>query len=199
MMVKNLALEGLSDEELAVMVTPENGSAAFEVLDSRYRRKVITGLSLQLNPGYDIDSACQEVMIKLYNALTSGLFNPSEAKLSTYLWRIVRNHTIDERRKKATQNRGLEVFAQTYQEWEEPEINGEDHVMLDSLKDAIENLPDGYREVVKLRLLEVPHKEIARRIGISSRVSRWRYVMAKNLIRDYIIRVKPNGYTSPFY
>lgn len=187
-MVKNQELEILSDEELALMVTPENGSTAFEVLDNRYRRRVLGHINSQLGPEYDRDSACQEVMIKLYKALASGKFNSSEAKLSTYLWQMVRNHAIDERRKRTIQNRRLDVFVQTYQDWEEPEVFDEtEKIMLGSLRDAIEHLPDGYREVVELKLDEVPHEEIGRRIGKSSGVSRWRYIKAKELIRDYMI------------
>jgi RNA polymerase sigma-70 factor (ECF subfamily) len=55
------------------------------------------------------------------------------------------------------------------------------------IKDAIQKLPDGYRVVLSLFLIEgYDHEEISDILGISNSNSRTQYLRAKNKLRELL-------------
>jgi RNA polymerase sigma-70 factor (ECF subfamily) len=60
-------------------------------------------------------------------------------------------------------------------------------VNMDVIKDAIQKLPDGYRVVLSLFLIEgYDHEEISEILGISNSNSRTQYLRAKNKLRELL-------------
>ena len=60
-------------------------------------------------------------------------------------------------------------------------------VDLQTIKKAIQNLPDGYRIVLSLYLIEgYDHEEISQILGISNSNSRTQYLRAKNKLRELL-------------
>jgi RNA polymerase sigma-70 factor (ECF subfamily) len=60
---------------------------------------------------------------------------------------------------------------------------------MEQLKSAIQQLPDGYRVVLSLHLLEgYDHGEIARILGISNGSSRSQYLRAKLRLRELLTK-----------
>ena len=60
-------------------------------------------------------------------------------------------------------------------------------VNMDVIKGAIQKLPDGYRVVLSLFLIEgYDHEEISEILGISNSNSRTQYLRAKNKLRELL-------------
>ena len=70
---------------------------------------------------------------------------------------------------------------------EEPEKIEISEIQMEKLKNAIQNLPDGYRVVLSLYLLEgYDHEEIAQILGITNISSRTQYSRAKLKLREML-------------
>lgn len=101
--------------------------------------------------------------------------------------------------KKIVVNRSLDVLKKRkviFEEINERKHDSEDYKMdvkevnPEIIKKAINELPDGYRVVLSLYLIEgYDHEEISGILGISNSASRTQYMRAKNKLRD-ILRKK---------
>jgi len=70
---------------------------------------------------------------------------------------------------------------------EEPEHFEISEIQLEKLKKTIQQLPDGYRVVLSLYLLEgYDHEEISQILGISNTASRTQYLRAKLKLRQLL-------------
>ena len=96
-----------------------------------------------------------------------------------WLKRIVVNRSLDLLKK----NKGTIPFDETSHDM--PEVNEEDHFevlsyKIEAIHQAIEQLPDGYRIILSLYLLEgYDHQEISSVLDISYNATRTRYSRAK--------------------
>lgn len=98
--------------------------------------------------------------------------------------------------KKIVVNRSLDILKKRKVKFEE--INERQHdvqdfqmvakeVDIDKIKEAVSNLPDGYRVVLSLYLFEgYDHDEISQILGISNSASRTQYMRAKNKLKDLL-------------
>lgn len=69
----------------------------------------------------------------------------------------------------------------------EPEAEYKEELTVDRVKKAIEQLPDGYRAVLSLYLLEgYDHEEIGEILGISESTSKSQLNRAKNKLREHL-------------
>jgi RNA polymerase sigma-70 factor (ECF subfamily) len=67
-----------------------------------------------------------------------------------------------------------------------------DSITEETLLKMIQELPDGYRTVFSLYVFEdMPHREIAKKLGIKEAASRSQYSRAKSVLKDKI-----NEYTA---
>jgi RNA polymerase sigma-70 factor (ECF subfamily) len=72
---------------------------------------------------------------------------------------------------------------------EEPVSIEISEIQMEKLKNAIQQLPDGYRVVLSLYLLEgYDHEEIAQILGITNVSSRSQYMRAKLKLREMLHR-----------
>ena len=64
----------------------------------------------------------------------------------------------------------------------------EEHVLISKIKNALEELPSGYRMVLSLYLFEgFDHVEIAQILKISESTSKTQYLRAKNKLKELLL------------
>ena len=106
-----------------------------------------------------------------------------EVSFGAWLKKIVVNRSLDYLKKRKVQfeevNERTTQVADYQMETKEVDVN--------LLKNAIQNLPDGYRVVLSLYLIEgYDHEEISQILGISNATSRIQLLRAKNKLRDLL-------------
>lgn len=131
----------------------------------------------------DAEDALQESFIDIFRKLDSFR---AESSLGAWIKRIVINHCLNVFKKRAIKFEELNEHAPEVAEIEyadDEEITFEVH----QVKEAIMLLPDGYRQVLTLYLLEgYDHGEIAEIMGIGENGSKSQYSRAKAKLRSMI-------------
>ena len=158
----------LSDEELALRFRGGERNVSFTVLVERYQKRIYFSARRAVNGDHDeADEIAQETFVKMYEGLDSFR---GEAKLYTWLYRIMMNAVIYKtRRKKIRKNVGLDEVAETLQSVEIGAAEKmESAEMTRHIEEAIESLPEKQREVFMMRFYdEMPYEEIAEITGTS--------------------------------
>ena len=116
---------------------------------------------------HDAEDVMQEAFIKAFQKLHQY---KAEVSFGAWLKRIVVNQSIDKLKSQklmfSTEDVQLEVV-------EENDWMVDDTITIDEIKTAIDQLPDKYRYVVMLYLLEgYDHDEISQILGITNTISR---------------------------
>ncbi len=177
----------LTDEDLAARFRAGERNVSFTVLVERYQKRIYFSARRAVNGDHDeADEITQETFVKMYEALDSFR---GEAKLYTWLYRIMMNAVIyRSRRKKVRKNVGLDEVAETL---ESIEIGA--HEKMESaettqlIEQAIETLPPKQREVFMMRFYdEMPYEEIAQISGTSIGGLKANYFHAAKKIAEYV-------------
>jgi RNA polymerase sigma-70 factor (ECF subfamily) len=137
----------------------------------------------------DAEDVLQEAFISAYNHMHSF---KGEASIGAWLKRIVVNASINHLRKRKM----LHMPVEPEDVEDETTMNDEDIVLeLERVKVAVQELPDGFRTVFSLYLLEgYDHREIADILGITESTSKSQYNRAKKRLREILKkRVYING------
>ena len=110
-----------------------------------------------------------------------------ESSIGAWIKRIVINNCINFLKKKRLK---IEEIGERDIPYEEKELSWEDAgLTINKVNTAIKQLPDGYRVVLSLYLLEgYDHQEIGEILGISSSTSKSQYSRAKKKLRDIMSR-----------
>ena len=180
--------------ELAALVSRalEGDVGAFEQLVAQYQRKVYSfALAFSGDPEQAKDLA-QDALVKVYRSLRSYRFQSS---FSTWLYSVVRNTFIDQRRSQATRERALDQPFSAELERELDSTEGADESLMREetrreLLTALHRVPEPFREVVFLTDLQgLAYDETARvlsvRVGtVKSRLSRGREALREVLFRN---------------
>jgi RNA polymerase sigma factor (sigma-70 family) len=130
----------------------------------------------------DAEDALQEAFISAFRSLDSYR---GDAAFGAWLKRIVVNKAINILKK-----RKHESFPDDEQ-WDVAEDEAPadymEQLTVDRVRKAIEQLPDGYRAVLSLYLLEgYDHQEIAEILGITESTSKSQLNRAKNKLREQL-------------
>ena len=133
----------------------------------------------------DAEDALQEAFISAFRNLNSYR---GDASFGAWLKRIAVNKAIN-----IVKKRRAELLPDD-ENWDIPEEEQEgeykEELTVDRVKSAIQQLPDGYRTVLTLYLLEgYDHQEIAEIIGITESTSKSQLNRAKNKLKE-ILTVK---------
>ena len=185
----------LTDEEIIEKI--KNGSVElFEVIVTRYQRKLINYIYRMIS---DLDSAmelCQEVFIKVYNSLDK--YNPSY-KFTTWIHRISSNATIDWMRKKKINAYSLDWTGSDESPSMSQQIPSKDLTPLQNLEmdqlqgrieAAIDELPFIYKQLIILRHInELSYEEIATTVElplgtVKNRIFRGREMLKAKLVSE---------------
>ncbi len=131
----------------------------------------------------DTKDVMQEAFISAFQNLGSY---KGEASFGAWLKRIVVNKAINHIKRKRVDFTELNPERDEMQE-EQPDLTNEQELTVEKIKNAIVKLPDGYRLVFSLYLLEgYDHQEIAGILNISESTSKSQYNRAKKKLRELI-------------
>ncbi|MGY3053330.1 RNA polymerase sigma factor (sigma-70 family) [Pedobacter sp. UYEF25] len=108
-----------------------------------------------------------------------------ESTFGLWLKQIVINKSINYLRKRKLEFVSVDEFVEVPEV--KPENMSDESLSVDEVKKAIKRLPDGYRVVLSLYLLEgYDHEEIAHILKISENTSRTQYMRAKQKLRIFL-------------
>jgi RNA polymerase sigma-70 factor (ECF subfamily) len=153
--------------------------AQFQLYKLYYRPMFSICMRL-INNATEAEDVMQEAFL---NAFTKIDTYKGEVSFGAWLKRIVINRSLDYLKKRKVKFE--EINEKTNQlpdyQMEVKEVN------MNVIKDAIQKLPDGYRVVLSLFLIEgYDHEEISEILGISNSNSRTQYLRAKNKLRELL-------------
>ncbi len=128
----------------------------------------------------EAEDVMQEAFLKAFTKIDTY-----EGKVSFGAWlkKIVINRSLDQLKKRKAK---FVELSEKIPDEERGSLNISE-INVDRLKKAIQQLPDGYRVVLSLYLLEgFDHEEIAQILDISNSSSRTQYLRAKQKLRQMV-------------
>ncbi|NMM79677.1 RNA polymerase subunit sigma [Acidovorax sp. SRB_14] len=194
-----LQLSGLpddaSDADLAARAAQGNAQA-FALIMRRHNRLLFRTVRSILKSDADTEEALQEGYLSAWRAL--GTFR-QEARLSTWLVRIVINEALGRVRRRAGQvialDTGQEVGAMDAEAGmeanpdEQPEAAAARTEMRRLMERRIDALPEAFRTVFVLRAVqELSVEEVAAALGLAEATVRTRFFRARGLLRESLSR-----------
>ena len=181
-------------EQEALRSACEGDPHAFERLYALHSRRVYAlCLRLSGNPS-DAEDLTQEAFLQLFRKISTFR---GESKFSTWLHRLTVNVVLMRRRKKRHPEVSLDATAESDDRDSRPilDLGGPDLRLsgaLDrvNLSKALEQLPDGYREIFVLHDVEgYEHNEIAAILGCSTGNSKSQLFKARMRLRELLREV----------
>jgi len=170
--------------------------AAFEAILGRYWGPVARYATALLIDGDEAEDAAQECFIRLWERRESWV---SEGSLRGLLFQIVRNLAFDARRQDRARARAALAARETPPP-RTPEQHTESGELRTLIETAIRALPERRREVfVLVRCDGLPHREVARLLGISPQTVANHLSLALSDLRDALASARdipPIGRTS---
>jgi RNA polymerase sigma-70 factor (ECF subfamily) len=161
----------MDDHELMAMVK-DGDEKAFRRIVERHNEQILNLCYRYLGNQEDAEEVAQDVFIRIYNA--AGSYRP-DAKLSTYLYRIAVNLSLNRiRDRKRKRFVSLEIFQHsrennnTGEQPSNPEQLIEEKEKGQIIRKAIDSLPPNQKTAVILkRYQELSYEEIARVMNCS--------------------------------
>lgn len=155
---------------------------AFRQLYNEYSKAMYNVCLRMMNNTHDAEDMLQEAFILVFKNMESYR---GEATLGAWIKRIVINKCLNQLKK--SRPHFIQVDDMELKN-EETTVNEEEFILsVNSIKEAIQKLPDGYRVVLSLYLFEnYSHGEIAEKLGISQSTAKTQYMRAKQKIRELI-------------
>ena len=205
------AVEAQSDAALARRV--EAGDlAAFEQLMRRHNRALFRTARAILKDDGEAEDAVQEAYLLAYRSIAKFR---GDARLSTWLTRIVANEAFGRLRKRVRRAAIVPLHVDNDMtardtahdirtESEAPEMDRPDNVALrremrQLIEARIDALPDAYRVVFMLRAVEeLSVEETAESLGIPEATVRTRFFRARSLLRESLAQDVDRAYVDAF-
>ena len=172
-----------SSQEGLIKACKENDSKAQLRLYDQYFEAMYTVSINMVKDSHLAEDLMQEAFLSAFSKIKSF---KGEVSFGAWLKRIVINKCLDYLKKKKVYFEELDnqILADeiTVEEDQKAATN-----TANSIKEEIKMLPDGYRAILTLHLLEgYDHKEISQILGISSSTSRSQYTRAKALLVKHL-------------
>ena len=159
------SLTNASDEALLVLFANGDPKAAV-VLTHRLGPRVFAYGFRLLGDRTEAEDVAQEAMLRLWK--TAPDWRPGEAKITTWLFRVVSNLCIDRKRRYRNRPVSLEVGADPPDGADSVDETLQQKARSEALQAALLYLPDRQRQAVILRNIEnLANPEIASIMGIS--------------------------------
>ena len=184
-----------TDAELAARAS-QGDEAAFEQIMRRHNRLMFRSARSILKSDAETEDALQEAYLSAWRAL--GSFR-ADAKLSTWLVRIVINESLSRLRRRSAQVIPLEGSMDTDDQPPQPDLQDDpdrepDRIAMRGevrrlMEKRIDTLPDTFRTVFMLRAVEeLSVEEIAAALDIPEATVRTRFFRARGLLRESLAR-----------
>jgi len=156
--------------------------AQFEIYRLYYKSMYNTSLRIVRDP-QEAEDIMQESFLSAFRKI-----NMYEGQVSFGAWlkRIVINNSLDalKKRKFLIEDLNDNIIEHVVEEEPEEDLTA---IRIDEIRQAINQLPDGYRIVLSLHLLEgYDHEEIAEILNISSSTSRSQFTRAKQKLLKFL-------------
>lgn len=182
-----------TDEEL-IRQTLDGRQGAFAELVRRYQRRVSVTVRSVLGDlsQEDLADVVQDIFLLVYKAL--GSFR-GEAQFGTYLTRITLRHCYRESKRRRKRRSLFFSFGSSDEGGGEERIPGDARsdrqVIADerkvAVRDALDLLPEEFRTVLVLRIIEeMPVEEVASALSISEGTVKSRLYRAKEKMRELL-------------
>ena len=153
--------------------------AQFEIYKVYYKPMYNVCLRMVGN-AVEAEDVMQEALLRAFTKIDTY---EGVVSFGAWLKKIVINRSLDLLKKRKVK---FEEINEKIPD-EEPEQLVISEIHMEHLKKAIQQLPDGYRVVLTLYLLEgYDHEEIAQILGITNVSSRSQYMRAKQKLRDLL-------------
>lgn len=168
---KDASESSLEDDQL-VKRAIKGDQDAYKLLMDKYQKPLYFHIVKMVKNNEQIEDLIQESFVKAFSNLDS--YNTNYA-FSTWLYRITTNHTIDYLRKKKLQTTSINEPIRAKDGEMQFQIVGNaetDRKIIRKerkkiVSDAIQNLPDKYREVIEMRHLEeMSYQEISEQLDL---------------------------------
>jgi RNA polymerase sigma factor (sigma-70 family) len=160
-------------------------SSQFELYNCYAKAMYNTSLRLCGNRE-DAEDALQSAFVEVFHKLESYRF---ESSIGAWIKRIVINTSLNQIKKRR-------IFVDSFDDQKHDQaeevidhqgIAEENRWQVEAVRDAIFKLPDGYRTVLSLYLLEgFDHEEIGQVLNISEQTSKSQYSRARARLRDML-------------
>jgi RNA polymerase sigma-70 factor (ECF subfamily) len=164
---------------------------ALEKLLERMRPRLEAWVTLHMGPALqarvDAEDLVQEILLKAVGAIES--FEPTGKRaFFGWLYTVARNHISDLKRHHAAGKRDFrrerELRSGIPAQATGPVSRAERDDLMDRLLDALAELPENYRDILRLRRLEyLDNEEAAEQLGISRQNASVLYVRAMQALR----------------
>ncbi len=151
----------------------------------RYAKAMLNCAYRILNDKEEAKDALQDGFVKVFRKIDQFR---GDATLGAWIKRIIVNTAINQSRKRppTTNNTEIEAVAEVEVE-KSPSRDDDLQLNVEVARLALANLPDGYRTVCTLYLVEgYDHKEISEILGISLSTSLSQYSRGKKKLRELI-------------
>ena len=161
--------------------------AQFQIYKLYYKAMYNTSFRI-INDRMEAEDIMQEAFLKAFDKIHTY---SGRVSFGAWLKRIVINHSLDELKKKKVEFDSLEDNDYDPKEETDEEEDDEEEIWnkVEKVREAINELPDGYRVVLSLYLLEgYDHEEIAEILNLSSSTSRSQYTRAKNKLKEQLAK-----------
>lgn len=183
--------DNTADAELAARAAGGD-DAAFECIMRRYNRQLFRTARSILRSDAEAEDALQEAYLRAWRAL--GTFR-AEARLSTWLVRIVINEALGRRRRRGGQVLALDATIDLTDVSMEEVMEGNpddrpDRAAMRSevralMEARIDALPQAFRTVFMLRAVEeMSVEEVSAALGLEEATVRTRFFRARGLLRE---------------
>ena len=151
------AMSEISDEALLALYARGDRAAA-QALTIRLTPRVLGQASRLLGDVAEAEDVAQEAMLRLWRIAHE--WRQDEARVTTWLYRVVANLCTDRLRKR--RNVGIDDVAEPPDNGPSPEARLQNASRAEALRDALAALPERQRQAVALRHLEgLSNPEIA--------------------------------------
>ena len=201
------AAQAASDDAALARAVEAGDLRAFEQLMRRHNRILFRTARAILKDDAEAEDAVQEAYLQAYRSIARFR---GDARLSTWLTRIVANEAFGRLRKNARRAAILPLHLdddgarETQTDSEGPSMEQPDKVALRNemrhlLEARIDALPDAFRAVFMLRAVEdLSVEETAASLGIPESTVRTRFFRARSLLRESLARDVDHAYGDAF-
>ncbi|MEJ8812423.1 RNA polymerase sigma factor [Variovorax ureilyticus] len=185
------------DSDAGLAARAAGGDAqAFALIMRRHNQLLFRTARSILRSDDEAEDALQEAYLRAWRAI--GSFR-EEARLSTWLARIVINEALARLRRRGAQviplDTAIDAAAETGEPWEEadPDQQPERIAMRQEIRNLIEHridrLPEAYRTVFMLRAVEeMSVSETAEMLQLNEATVRTRFLRARGMLREHLSR-----------
>jgi RNA polymerase sigma-70 factor (ECF subfamily) len=191
----DVAPAALSEAELCRRIS-RGDQKAFEHLMRVHNRKLFRVARAILRDDAEAEDAMQEAYLQAYRSVAGFR---GEAKLSTWLVRLVANEALARRRKHERRSNIVPIAGSSEDfdiasdpsmtSYAGPDGQAERQEIRRVLEQKIDQLPDGYRAVFVLRALEeLSVEETATALGLHEATVRSRFFRARSQLREALSR-----------